>query len=292
METFWQRLADCWQDLYKLIQKNSVIALRIIDTLLQDLPINISISYNLINKQELDIANGQVVLYLSPNGNKDSVQILERLYSKRITLNNLLIAKYRAYNENDDIPNEITDNIDNNNININVDEFAVHCLQGYNQDRPVLNLVITCRKDLLSCKEVKFMHEANALADIETKMSEVKIAESEAVKAESEIKSTSRPVYFYKGGALDEYLSIILGEYNLIHYIGYIEIIPKEDAIKEIPFMKLDSLRESVEFISKPYKHQCAYCSIDSMQMDLIKCQCKRLEFCSSLCLKASVHKC
>ena len=279
MDTFWIELSNAWSTLYKMIQKGSLSALEYINNLLKELPLNISITYGQINKQHFDLAYGYVVIYISPRRLKDNINIMEQLYNKRINLPNLLIAKYQPYHDQDDVPNEILDEIDGKEVKINIDMFHVHCLQGYNQlndgsntNKPVLNLVITCNREFLDHKEVKFYKNDN--------------------KNDNKNDTSSRKVYFYKGQALDQYLDIILGEYNLIHYISYIELIPKDEAIKEIAFLPLESLRESIELISKPYKKACGYCSIDSLQMQLRPCRCKRLEFCCDICMSSSLHKC
>jgi hypothetical protein len=303
MDPFWFALSSNWKMLYKLIQRGSPMSLLFIERHLpEEYNLHISLTYNKINNQELDIAYGLVVMYISPNNCRDNISYMNELYDKRVTLPNLLVVKYSAFHPQGLISEILYDDIEHNvekdikekdaekleekdikekdkNIGISYEVFKVHCLHGYSErlpsgnPKPTMNLVITCPKTLLEQKKVVFMDKNE--------------------------KKSERNVWMFCGNnpgkesyILDRYLLEVLGEYNMLLFVSYIEIVPSEDASPEIEYMPLESLRDELELVMKSYEppiKKCSYCQISEIQTDLIKCECKKFYFCS-VCV--STHKC
>ena len=298
VETFWDSVSTHWNILYKLIQKGSVQALQYLDSQLPDsCQIHVSLSCNKINEQELDISYGLVVMYLSPNNSRDNIEIMEQLYKKRITLPNLLVAKYSAFHIMSPISEILYDTVDTlqgetkepptintptiNTPGIPYNTFKAHCLHGFSERTidggpamPVMNIIITCPKKLLTQKTVVFK-------DKHEKKSERKVWMFTGKQADSFI--------------LDRYLLEVLGECNMLNFVSYIEIVPEEDASKEIEYEPLESLRDHLELVIKlrnPPIKSCSYCQISELQMDMVHCLCKKFQFCSDNCMCAHLHIC
>jgi len=266
--TFWKKLSDNWPIIYKLIEKQSSYVLKFINVdLLGELnkSVSIHLTFGQLNKQDLDVAEGLVIMYISANFDKNNINVVEQMYQKRIILPNLLLAKYAPFHERSEITiNEIT-----------YDSFKVHCEYGFNEEKnPVLNLIVTAPMEYLEKKTIVFKKEP--------------IKES---KKESE--ESSRPVYFCKTDILNQCLAETIGEYNLIYFVSYIEILPQEEASKEVDYDTLYSINDHLKLIMKNYKHtSCEYCEVSSIQMNLTQCKCKKHSYCSKICQESSMHKC
>ena len=69
--------------------------------------INIECSLGEVNSIHLEKCNKIVEIYLSPNFNRANIPLVEYLYDCRIPLSNCNVVKYRAWNKNSDLIEEI-----------------------------------------------------------------------------------------------------------------------------------------------------------------------------------------
>ena len=295
-ETFWREIASHWKILYMMIQKGSVNALQFIDMQLPDDCANLHISLvcNSINGQDLDQANGLVVMHISANNSMDNIPMMNYLYNKRIKLPNLLVAKYASFNIHQPIsavlhdepaPAKTPDEQEKSDkpdkpdkpdikLSIEYDKIKVHCQHGFNENKqPTMNLIITCPKEYLEQKKIVF-------------------------KAPNEHgKKSERLIWMLRNNSfiLDRYLLETLGECNMLHFISYIEIIPEEESSVEVEYLPLESLRSNLELVVKlrePKITSCSYCDISELQMNLTKCSCKKFQYCGEICITSHKHAC
>ena len=96
---------------------------------------------------------------------------------------------------------------------------------------------------------------------------------------------------------IDAYIDNIIGEYNLLNYIGYIELLPSDDKLIDAnsTFTELADVRDMLKLVSKAYMlHTCAYCTYNQLQCSMLRCsKCKSIYYCNSICQMAnwSTHK-
>jgi len=89
----------------------------------------------------------------------------------------------------------------------------------------------------------------------------------------------------------------ILGEYNLIHHVGYIEILHEKDPLvkADAKFFELQDLKKQMDILFKHYKYKhCNYCQHNSLQTNLFKCsKCNSGFYCCKICQRADwqTHK-
>lgn len=99
-----------------------------------------------------------------------------------------------------------------------------------------------------------------------------------------------RKVLLPKYNALDQYLFATLGEANLTHYIGNIEIYWNKDAAGEqthpdLPRNKLYELPDIIKEAWPTSRVQCVVCNISSDCVDIYECVCGcNIKYCSDLC--------
>jgi hypothetical protein len=289
---FWLKFTECWNQLYQLVSSADATVrtqgLELINGLLTDEAfqhIQIEATYGEINRAESSVSSALVELYISPRLLRTNIPLMEAYYAARPTsLPNLAIYKYRAYHPNDALIDTIeypaTDLLPAYTANY----LDVGCQSSIGYDgetkMPVLNIVIYVKKALadvaLAKKTVTFRDPAKPNEDI---------------KMDKWLPNSST--------VFDVLLVNVLGEFNLMHRVGYIEFLPEGDPMIAAGsiFSELADLKKDVALLEKnlalpPLK--CKYCERHQFQGTLLQCaRCKTATYCSKLCQKAdySLHK-
>ena len=261
-ELFWKRLSEQWAELYPKMLSGDPNTLDHIQSLLTPElreHLELEFSFNEINRQALPRFKSYIELYISPKMLKDNLPYMSTLYEKRITLPGLITACYKAYHYHDEAIKDIEYE---NDFVVKYTDFGVQCTFGYNENKPILNLIIMI-KDPVSKKLLK-----------KTK-----------VDFKSEKGPGSREIWLpEKYNAVSMMLLNIIGEYHMINHIGYIEILPEEEAKGE--FYELLDIRKELEIVLKHYNYKhCNYCGHNELQVKLLQCtRCKKIYYCSKVC--------
>lgn len=288
-EQYWKKLKDMWFLLYPLLKKGDSNALQMLNAYLPPLfQNNVEIEYTFgeINRQNLEPYKNHIELYISPKLRKSNIPLIERLYNKRVALENTLVCKYRAYHPRDELladieyvetveeqpkdlqlKNAYTDII-HKTFKACYDDFGYQGHYGYDENnKPIINLIILVKQPLAN-----------------------KILKKQKVNFRTEDgKTSSRDVWLpNKYNPIDLFLLNILGEYNLLKHTGYIEILPEDDPMntKGSVFTELLDIKKSVDIVLKHYNYKlCGYCEHTELQTDLYACgKCKNINYCSKKC--------
>jgi hypothetical protein len=240
--------------------------------------------------------NKYIELYITPALNPTNIPKMDALYARKPALDFCMISKYKPYLPNGAIiqtlpfkPFGVNDDDElapKTNIIFKYSDFGVQCLYGYNEkNKPTLNLVILVKEPAASMclvkKTVTFQHDDG--------------------------KTTTREIWGQgKYAPLDVLVLNIVGEYNFMNHIGYIEIMhaddlkttnDKLDADKMAAelFTELSDIRSALDVIIKQHNYKtCGYCSHSEIQVNLNRCtQCKNVYYCSKMCQKSAwkTHK-
>lgn len=266
---FWDNIKSCWDKLYhQIFNGEGVEALNYIQNQLpKDIfeEISFEITFGEGNKQAIPAYSKIVELYISPRHKESSLPIMDALYDSYIELDNLIVCKYKPYHKNDPLISEI----DFGTFKVNYNDFGVQISYGFSeQKKPILNLVIMVNKKIA---EYILDKQKMWFKNPETK------------------NTTSRDVWVSKKtNAIDLFLLNILGEYHLMHNIGYIELLPSDDPIitKDTIFTELSDLRNEIELINKNNHYKiCNYCQHHEMQIKIKNCsRCHTTYYCSKIC--------
>jgi len=227
--------------------------------------IKIEFTFREINRLPLERFANYVQIYISPSGSKDNIPYMKNLYEKRISLPNLIVACYSAYHPRDEAILDI--NYPDENFIIKYTDFGVQSTYGYSQDgKPLLNLIILIKQPIAS-----------------------KIIKKEKIEFKNKNNEIeSRELYLpNKYNAVSLILNNIIGEYNLINHIGYIELLPEDDPLaSNSNFSELLEIREELNIILKHYNYKkCNYCEHHELQTALFRCsRCKKIYYCNKIC--------
>jgi hypothetical protein len=264
---FWTAFSTNWHFMYKVLMKRKYNdmqrMLNLAQTLLGPLSAHIDLEFTIgeINRVEYDIARDLVELYISPKLLVGNIPIMKMLYETRPKLDNLHVCMYRAYNVKDPVIATVA----YGDISYDYSDFGCQTFYSMDEHRePVVNIVMYIKKriaeHLLVKKEVTFV---NPETKQETKLLKWLPAKTNVV---------------------DILLTNIIGEYNLIKKVGYIEFLVEDDDIimEGSQFVELSELRKSFAVIKYRACRTCGKCE---HQGDLYTCTgCSKAIYCSRLC--------
>jgi hypothetical protein len=309
--SFWANLSKHWDALYELIysdekmntidvESNRTRAIELINGLLSEKlfeHVQIEMSWGQINSTAFKEASKLVELYISPRLLRENIPYMEKLYSKKISLNNLQVFKYKRYHNKDPLIADIAfpdytvsyndigcqssigyDAESKSNVNIsdnigrssNVSKSNISNpnISKSNSAKPMINIVIYVKAPL--CNKLLLKKKVNFKTANET------ITENK---------------WLPDSTAIDLLLLNIIGEYNFIHHVGYIDFIPEGDPLiaPGSVFVELETLKDDIKVVEKLIGNTitCHTCERSQMQCDLLQCsKCKKTKYCSSLCQK------
>jgi hypothetical protein len=274
---FWAKVFADWDAIYASIYTSTFDS----NAFHERLPakykgrVFIDITYGMCNTVPFEAHKDTVSMYLSPAFNRDNVSLVEQLYTAAYENiqpkpSNLIIAKYRMYNAN----NVLYDGVFNDDAKIKLTDFGYQGSVSYNNEgRPLLNIVVIIKQPiaqkLLHKKTITFKHED------ETK--------------------TSRVIYMATDqNPIDKILMAIIGEYHVMHDVGYIEMLPSDDPqiVPEAEFINMENLRDQIQFITASRRNKkCNYCEHVEYQLNLTPCdKCNKVAYCCNTCKNADAE--
>jgi hypothetical protein len=196
-----------------------------------------------------------IELYLVPI--KNDTDVFEEIYKKRVKIPNLMINKYASYNEKINVFTEIK----YNNIIIKYSDIHIQTCNGLNdKGKHVFHLILRFNN---------------------------KLAKKILVKKEIKFENSSRTVWYpINAGLIELIITNIIGQYNFINNIGYIELLPKKDCDETVVFDELISLQDHIKIIEKTDNIlKCNTCNRKEYQLPLHRCsKCKKNYYCSTIC--------
>lgn len=288
---FWDQFGKFWPQLHELIMgspEQRVHALELINGLLTEedfKKIQIEMTLGEVNRNPFPGSDKLVELYISPRLLKNNIQLMEEYYNARLTLPNLAVFKYRAYNTNDPLIENVvypkTDTMPE--YTANYTDIGYQSSTGYDAEtkKPMLNLVIYMKKPLadviLRKKKVTFTNPADPAAD--------------PITLEKWLPQEST--------AVDLFLLNVLGEHHLVNDVGYIEFLPDGDPLiaNGSVFCELSDLKGDIKLLEASLRNEvikCKVCDRHQRQGVIQACsRCKKATYCSVRCQKKdySTHK-
>jgi len=285
INAFWLSLTRQWEIIYKaLTEGTDSDRSRVLDLLnFFAGPLTNNVSFEItvgeINRIAFPSSGQMIELYISVNLLKSNVPIMEEFYAKRMPCKNLTVFKYRSYNVKD----PILTMIEYPDCKYTYDDFGCQSFHTLDKSertvRPIINLVIYVKKDaaatLLEKKNVTF-HDPDR-------------KDAKPIELEKWL-----PV---KTNVIDLLLCNIIGEYHLVHSVGYIEFLPEGDPLIAAGsvFTELSDLRGDFAILDKHRGMQsCATCTRRGYQTDLKQCgRCHESLYCCVECQRIdwTAHK-
>ncbi len=231
--------------------------------------IEIEITFGEINRNQLVISKNLLEIYISPRYNNDNIKLMEELYKTQLPLYNLKVAKYKAYKQvSNEIPQELKFmNEIGEEFTIKYEDFGYQGSYSYKDGKPLLNLLIVINKQVSDMFLVK-----------------------KKIQFEN---NNSRDVYMQnKIFPVDIYLNHIIGEYIMLNFVGYIELLPSDEVDETVLTQGLTELldiKKNINLVLKAHGSKCcSYCDHHKLQVDLSICsRCKKAYYCSRICQKA-----
>jgi len=271
IKEFWYLIEKNWLYLYNSLINYTDNAIIMINNYLpksMNKYIVIGVTVGEVNNQELLSSKELIELYISPKYKIDNIPVMKALYIARINIKNLNISCYGAYHPMN-IPIE---NINYNDLVVNYNDFGIQTQIVYKQldnglKSPILNILICIRKSIA-----------------------YKILKEEKIIFNNNSKETSRNVFLpdVKYNAISILLSNIIGEYNMLNHIGYIEYIPedKSQTIESDSFVELSNIRNELKIVHSNNNYlYCNYCGRNELQSKIFRCvKCKKIHYCGKFC--------
>ena len=316
--SFWAMLKYSWPVYHKMIlspenypsqDARPHVLMRINDNLHRIFPrLDISYTFGEMNSNYNKAFKNVIELYISPCMNKDTIDEMKVLYNNRpkdmdvvvscfkyyrtrepvtkiiVSANpdkpqaqilltkevmekkggNIKIAdadnSYQLFYDEDD--SESTGLVSESTDAVTLEDFGVQTEQGMDSaGRHIIHLIIAVKKRLrhmLYQVPVKFKGG----------------------------KTTERPVWRFRNAAFDIMLEALLGEENLMLYVGYIEILPEEGIPNNSEFVDLLDLKPAVEALRQLNNvRECQICRHSSNQCQIFQCsRCKKAYYCGRIC--------
>ena len=303
MSAFWSKVSDNWNEIYALLSSGKLEGVSMLESYLvgteYESRVSIECSFGEVNSIHLEQYKDIVEMYLSPCFNKVNIPIMEKLYNSRVKLSNCNVNKYRAWNKNSKLIEDLYFNLEQPKIETKTEKEPIET-KSEKELKPVEDKLIVPYTSLgyqgfVSYDETK-NPQLNIVILIEQPLAS-QILTKKKIDFTSEGKQTSRDVYIQheKYNFLDIYLNNVIGEFHLLNSIGYIELLPSDDPIiaKESIFTELAEMREDLELVLK-YKNykKCQTCSKITLQCDIYKCKCKKANcsvyYCSVICQRVN----
>jgi len=274
IETFWQSIQLVWKSFIKskITEEKLANMLTYINNISPEISkrLDFELTYGEINRIYYRTAKDRIELYISPKLLKDNIPIMDKLYEKAPKLTDLYVYKYRSYNQKDPLISDV----EFPDYKYQYSDFGCQTFPGIVDKTPLINIVIFVKKQaaahLLTQKEVSFINPET----------------SEQTKLLKWLPT--------KTNVVDILLTNIIGEYNLVNHVGYIEFLPEDDPLiaENSVFHELSDLKKAFQVINSTYK-SCQTCGRTESQCKLLKCSNCTVIYCSVDCQKInySTHK-
>ena len=286
---FWDNFASAWPKYYDMIMRDPTSLdriLNLVNILADELnkEIDFEFTFGEINRVPLSNAKAIVEMYISPKLLLKNVPLIEYMVECAPNLPNLNIIKYRSYHTR----NELIEHIDYNLAHgtggppqihtYNYSDFGCQWFSGVEKTndannthttlRPLINIVVLVKHNatnLLTRRPVTFILD----------------------DGKEEVIEKWLPT---NANVIDILLINIIGEYNLVHNVGYMEFMPEDDPLiaPGSEFHELSDLRAAFQMLNNNKRVlTCQVCSRYEWQMKLSRCsKCMKTIYCSKTCQK------
>lgn len=286
---FWDQFIAYWDKLYALIQgshEQRIHALELINGLLTEEDfkrVQIEMTYGEVNRNPFPLAKDLVELYISPRALKGNIPLMEEYYNaKPSNLPNLAVYKYKSYNPNDPLIDNVVFPATETTpeYTANYTDLGYQSSTGYDAEtkKPVLNLVIYVKKPLadtiLRKKKVTFKNPDSG---------------EEPITLEKWLPHNST--------VIDLFLLNTIGEFHLVNDVGYIEFLPDGDPLiaDGSVFCELGDLRGDIKLLEASLRVHVIYCKVcdrHQCQGSLLACsRCKKSYYCNKICQRIDYSK-
>ncbi len=300
-KNFWVELAQIWTGAYMKFEAGESPIIGINECLGSLVKyISIEATFHQINMQQLECSKGLVELYITPMLDHKHIPIMRILYNKRVELPNLITCKYKGF-YNNELFYSMTYGSDvtkyrGDIVTLHYDDIGCQTTVGYDKTshKPLLNIMLVIDKkvayNILKKKKITFKKDLNGNVTIDENKFLFKGMENSKM-------SDSREVWLPTQDQIDRVLLNIIGEYNYLNNVGYIELYPSDDPfiLPDDKFTELSDLRSHMILINKMnHNTLCNYCDRNSLQAKLLSCsKCKKANYCSKLCQRShwKIHK-
>ncbi len=331
IETFIETFKAGADFIYKQLS-NPYSVLKMLNFLSERLPEEIrkhvvfACTSGMINQIELDDGKDIITFHISPIGNEANLVIVDHIYNKLTASNihpKIMFAKYLPYNFNNEIKESIEFEVGTDDINFNLSLNETNISSDQNKRTYKLNYkqLGFCSNIGLKSTPTGTRRVVNLIICVDKSIADV-VLEKKTVVFENE---KSREVWFPKefNGKIPlmDMVVEVVGEYNLIHHVGYMEFlnsaelhnikyadiigrdssdVPKnlDTTMNKVNFYEISDIRKDLDIVVKDYGYkQCTHCSVYDIQMKLFECEkCKTKNvtyYCSNLCqrLHYPIHK-
>lgn len=236
--------------------------------------ISIELTTHMFNGMQLKSSENHLEIYVTPRFLKRFIPVMDAFVKEcRIAFkgfSNVSFTCYKPYNFDKELPVTIT--LDKETIRYADCAVKSHIIMTHD-NKPMLALEIVVRTSVAK-----------------------KVLKSVKVKFNSPGGITERNVLIPSTSAMYILLSEVIGEHNLLNYVGYIEYTPSNERKKQMKdYTRLNSLKPKFVEIAKRWNRlKCDYCGHDSLQSKIMKCSvCKSAYYCSVKCQRSmySDHK-
>jgi len=290
IDSFWNNIKHNWDFIYNKLIIGDRTGFECIKSGIHPSLINvidIELTYGEINR--LPIENVNVIeIYISPLMKKCNVSVMKLFYLKKIDIDNLIVCCYLAYNpqtinNTQIINNEATDSDDFAELNAMIK----NVLTSFN-----IPVVISNHMDSIvyNSMEVQAEDEFGTMNTVLNLVLVFDIAwkplfKQEEVMFKSDNTIKSRIINYPLINLPIKILLELIGEYNLIHHIGHIEILMNDDPLitPDDEFKKITEINNDIIFIHARCNYtSCVYCNHTNTQLNLFNSG--TYTYCSDYC--------
>ena len=291
---FWDQFAEAWNSLYMPLASGPQLGVPALDRIYSMLDsdlmtkLEFEVTVGQINMQTLAPYTQQIELYISPRLLKNNRVFMRELYKHRVELPNLTVSCYKSWNPNAGILSQMIIEFDpdvsgenagdsksepGSFLQLSYSDFGYYKLDGLDETdgarRVNLNVMLAINP---------------AIADYVMEQKPVTFVLQDG-------KESTRDVWVPKSNnVLTAFLLAMVGEYNMLNRIGYIEYVRGDsDEAKSVELHEFGDIRKDLEFIESQNGRlsACDYCSRTSGQAKLFTCSCHKARYCSIKCQRA-----
>lgn len=274
--------------------------------------IEICLTFGEKNRLAIEPYTECLELYISPKLSPTALHYMEAVYHRAPNLPGLSIAKFRPYNIQDPIVRDISYGL----FAISSDDLRFQCIRGYRpsdafcdsrttipQEKivqyPVMHIIVHvarhCVAWLLEETNVRVVGQKYDLISSMTGVPGADVDHERRVLTEKKEYS----------GCIFSFLLSALGEYNVVHHVGYIEIVAQPvdgdndvqpvdgdndaqpvDGDNDVHLLDIYQLKDEMTTLLKLYDYRtCGYCGVHELQQRLYRCsKCHAVYYCSRTC--------
>lgn len=300
--SFWQELASKWLELYPQLMNGPLTGRAALDG------IHSMLGTRLASKLEFEVTVGQcnlqrlqeyekhIELYISPRMQRENIVFMKALYDCRVEIPRLIVACYAPWNVN--APTVAAVRLVDG-LSTLAGDVRTAASNGAGDDAPT----VLAYEDIGYLSNPGFdtsnpLARPRALINIALMINPKLVPyvlESRTVSFAADKKTSRKVLVPTDGNALTIFLLAMVGEYNMLNRIGYIEYLNGNDPITDgSTFHEYSDIRADIRLVEAQNgrKPVCGHCGHSKQRVDLLRCACTKVWYCNTICQRAewSVH--